>query len=268
MSNQQLSTEPGQLHRRRIAQGVLPALRPGAQKRIQANASTTVHRQLHIILRGEPLQYAGEDRFGVLLGTLDGKRPKWFEAVADIRGHVYSVKSSREFYANAVMDEVRLFAVSTLVNELLRRDQPNPRPACITLVSVALANATALLPSIERGFRNEFPEPDAALIRNLHGQLKSMQTHLSATNKNERVTIATLRRLGNDPRIEVVYRDPGPPGTTIGEVLIAKIGNEPHAYFPLFPNDSAWFTGVRGFPFPLCFVGDLRCAVPYRTWPL
>jgi hypothetical protein len=134
-------------------------------------------------------------------------------------------------------------------------------------VPVLFANAFALLPGIERGYEQAVPKADSALLRKLRARLASMERYLKTNDRDDRITIATLHRLGSYPQIEVVYHEAGLPGATLGQLVIVKIGAQPHAYYPLMPDNPTWFSH-RGFQGPLCVVGDLRCADAFWDWPL
>jgi hypothetical protein len=214
-----------------------------------------------VIARDVEAPYGGAGKPEVvLLSNLDAAAPRWWRADLGPENSITTIVPADKAFVRGRVGFPRGMAAYILFNDLLGGDEPFPREGCAKRFDVWFGLFPAVNVVLQQSISKP-PEQDAKLseaVRKAWNLLGENQTHKA---EDIQLTRETLQRVGRDPQVTIVYRDPGLPGDGIGEIDVVRIGGEPHTYAVVTPAEPIVLDGA-----PLCVVADDRCA-RYYVWP-
>lgn len=148
-----------------------------------------------------------------------------------------------------------------LLNDLMQSDSVLPRLGCSRAVQVQLYDLPGVMTDIQDTFMAA-PVQDPDLLRRAEEAYGRFASSRSA--RGNPFTLATLKKLGKNPNIElVVYRDAFGIGSGAMEYDVVRLSQgATRTYAELTVRGSVTEIDSPG----LCVVGDARCA-KYYEWP-
>lgn len=159
---------------------------------------------------------------------------------------------------------MRFMSAYALFNDLMASDNEVPRLGCARYFRLASATFPEPAEEVARAALTE-PKQDPALLEKAHSAYQRYQVDVGAISGPEGdLTRETLRKLGHQPAIRIVYRDADDVLNTHTEFDVVRLsGNSGRSYAILTVDGLGMASIATG---PLCVVGDVRCA-QYYGWP-
>ena len=213
---------------------------------------------------GVPSARRGGNGELVLLHVTSGGQVTWLVAAFDPPAKLLSVWKPADADVKRLYMFGRYMAAYVLLNDLLASDTVIPLRGCALAVKEKILKG---LPEVQAETEHAFesaPAQDAASLNLVaQGYAAYAASSLASTRNGHELTIETLAKLGTNPAISFVYRDPGTALNGGREVAVVRIGSGAARTYSIviLSNGRAEIDTS-----PLCVMGDQRCA-SYYMWP-
>lgn len=197
-----------------------------------------------------------------MLSNRDASAPQWWEAKLKADHTLLSVAAADPLAVKQFVNFPRFMAAFIVFNDLMGGDEPFPREGCHAIFDAWFRPFPGIRARLDAAIAAAPTQTQADVDTIREGWLRYVAA-LRGTSERALLSGAAAKRVGDDPPIQLVYRDVGLPGDGIGAIDIVRIGGDVHLY-EIVSYDS------RGTPIfgmsPVCTVGDLRCGKFY-IWP-
>ncbi len=199
----------------------------------------------------------------VLLHVTSGGSVVWLIARFDPSAKLVSVRNAPAKDVAGIVGFGRFGAAYMLLNDLLASDAVVPVRGCALAVKEQLAGMPEVRAETAQAFLTT-PAQDAAsvgLVATAYAAF--VKTTASSSKFASDVTRATLKKIGANPGISFMYRDPGTALNGGKEIAVVRIGSgAARTYAIVSLSDGR----AEIDSWPLCIEGDESCA-KYYEWP-
>ena len=199
----------------------------------------------------------------VMLSNRDASAPQWWEAKLKADHTLLSVAAADPLAVKQFVNFPRFMAAFIVFNDLMGGDEPFPREGCHAIFDAWFRPFPGIRARLDAAITT-MPEQVLEETKAIQRAWRSFATQPVGVEADALdVTNETVKRIGMNPAVTIVYCYVGLPGDGVGEMDVVRIGSTPHTYqIVSFGADHLPLLGASA----VCTVGDTRCARFYR-WP-